>query len=137
MVIVSAVETTVRCVVTVVCFAATLYLLALLDCATKPGLRADNNGNVSLEVPAPYDVLRSIVSTADVPDGATWDELLDRGVVQKRVEPVRIYFENGPGIKFEHITGLIEAQILPLLASVHKATGLKFDWVHSLDKQTQ
>ncbi|MBK8158923.1 MAG: hypothetical protein IPK59_09245 [Rhodospirillaceae bacterium] len=111
-----------------------LFAVVVLDCTSKSGLRADGDGDVTIEIPMPYDVVRSIVSTADVPDGATWDQLLDRAVVTKRVAPVRIYFQNAADVKYEHITELIKVQILPLLASVHETSGLKFDWVHDLNE---
>lgn len=39
-----------------------------------------------------YDVLRSLISTGVVAEGATEDELLHNGTIEKRTAPVSIYF---------------------------------------------
>lgn len=95
---------------------------------------ATADSTITFEIPLPPAIVRTIVSTADVEDGASFERLVAEGRVIKRTErAVRMFFAyNRTDAGKKHVNGLIKEQIIPLLTSAGPSTGLKFERNFSL-----
>jgi hypothetical protein len=87
---------------------------------------------LKIQLPTTYEIFRSIVPESEVQADATAEQLLAGGHVQKRMEPVRVYFAARGPVQQQRLQTLVGSQVQPLLASVSEATGLQFVLVEQL-----
>lgn len=95
---------------------------------------SDSSGEITLQIPMPPEIVRTIVNLADVEEGASFEELLAVGRVEKRTENVNIFFVYDQNTHKAHLNSLIEEQILPLLTAAGNTSRLVFERVFSLYK---